>query len=182
MLIKKLPVHNPPPMMSLHWSVPWPYERSVEKQIDTKEARAKEKKNPRKAVRFTGQYVGPYFLNNATGLEPKGDTARKIFYKEQSIRIWEYEFSVITPENMQLYINGSHKLIPDSVAEEDFLNSVLKGKKKILYQSARVMGCDHYQAMLVCMGIDIFDPKYEVPPLGWYKIRPEYGEYFGCNE
>ena len=161
MIIKRIPTYPTPPRMSLHWSVFWPNEKYAKQQEERKKEDSLNPLNP-------GHW----------GIEPDFGTARKIIFEGEQIRIFDYEFSAPSPENLHIYINESHELMAGSVAEEDFINNTLCGKKKILYQSARIMGCDHYQAMLTVMGVDIFDPKYEVPPIGWYKIRPEYGQYF----
>jgi len=66
------------------------------------------------------------------------------------------------------------------VAEEKIIEDILSGVKKRIYEQALVDGCDNKQAFLMANGIDVSE-EYDVPRMGWYRIRPEYGNVF-CYE
>ena len=49
------------------------------------------------------------------------------------------------------------------------------------YEEALVDGCNEEQAYMVAMGVKITDAELEIPPLGWYRAKREYMEYF-CRD
>lgn len=170
MLIAKLPTRPSPPKMSIHWSTHWPFKRMADRQKE------KVKKNE------LGEGAGSVYVDFLTmfGREPVAKDARKIIYNDRELRVWPHEFTEITPENMRLYVEESHELVSGTVAEETLIKD-MKGIKKEIYDAALLDGCTHYQAQLMALGVDVSDENFEFPPIGWYRIKREYGEYF-CTD
>ena len=171
MLTTKLPTNPSPPKMSIFWSESWP---------NTEYARRQKEQVEKGVLRNFGEDC--YFSDLVRcGKEPRWDQARKIVYKDQQIRVVPHEFSELTTKKMKLYLDGSHELIPGNVAEQDIMDSLLRGSKKRVYEAALVEGCTKYEARLMALGVDISEGHYEIPAIGWYRIRPEYGLVF-CSE
>ncbi len=171
MLTTKLPTNPSPPNMSLFWSEPCPhlgYARKQKKQIKDG---------------FLEDFGGECYYSNFAGFikEPRWDQARRIVHKDQQIRVFPHEFSELTTKKIKMYLDGSHELVPGNVAEQDIMDSLLRGSKKRVYEAALVEGCTEYEARLMALGADISEGHYEIPAIGWYRIRPEYGLTF-CNE
>ena len=80
-----------------------------------------------------------------------------------------------------MYLEDSYELVPGNVAEQDIMDSLLRGSKKRIYEASLVDGCTKYEARLMSLGVDISEGHYEILAIGWYRIRPEYGLIF-CNE
>lgn len=199
MLIQKLPTKPSPPKMSIFWSTEWPGPdsshggRPLGKDIcvncgepihyrvsggeDIAYCGCGSKPEP---VTAEDRIIAP----NQFGAEPNWPFARRIHYKGADIRVFPHEFSVVKPENLRAYVLGdpavttadthSHDLVPDSVASERMIEAVLDGESRPIYDAALNDGADHNQAMLVALGQDITLPDMEFPPLGWYRMVPEY--------
>lgn len=166
MLIKKLTTVVSPPKMSIFWSEPWP-----NKDIAKRQKKQLEEVSDR------------YLDGIGYGFEPHFGKARKIMYKDEAIRVFPHEFSAITAENMKLYVEGdgaepSHEIIPGTVAEAEYVKDIKSGIKHVLYEQALLDGCTDRQAFLTAMSLDVTDAELEFPPIGWYRIKPEYGEYY----
>jgi hypothetical protein len=190
-------------MLSIFWSVPW-YDNPEEvKEVIESIMRTmlinehgkfqcwrdfkRSIKDPEEYKRLSKR-VKKYIDENDTfpsrngfGREPNLARARKIRYKDEDIKIFPHEFSVISKENMRLYVQGdddsenSHDLITTDVAEETLLREITEGELKPIVEAAQLDGCTMAQAILVALGMDITIPEAEFPPLGWYKIKPEFG-------
>ena len=186
MLIKKLPTNPSPPKMSIFWSIPWPDVKVIERQRMQLTDPLKRQRSycdiPKTlTVREEKGLTGDIYFNYFGFQEPQWNGARKINYKGEQIRVFPHEFSELTLENLKMYLEDSHELIPGTVAEEDIMDSVLRGNKRRIYDAALVDGCTEYEARLMAMGVDVADGHYEIPAIGWYRIRPEYGHVF-CYE
>ena len=168
MLKDKLPTIIAPPKLSMFWSVPWPHDHYAAMQKD------KAKKGGLEDLE------GDCFYG-IFGKEPRWADARKILFKGESIRVFPNEFTIVKRENMVEYLNqGVYELVSDTVAEQSVTHEALHGSKKVIYEEALVDGCNENEARLMAMGVDV-SKKYEIPPIGWYRIRPEYGLVF-CSE
>jgi len=182
MLIKKLPTVVSPPKMSILWSTLWPYEPSSyvkSRKKETDEAKKQYKKEMDEGMGMS-----------AFGQEPDFENARRIYYKGENLRVWPHEFSVMTPEKMKDYIivGQSHILV-----ECDYMDHISEGQEKKvkdlildaitkpIYEAALIDGCNDNEARLVALGIDITTEEPDFPPISWYKIKPEYGNYY-CTE
>lgn len=127
------------------------------------------------------------------GKDPNWARARKIRYQDDEIRVFPHEFSVLTHENMSMYIGysnpeeGSHELVSGNVAETKLLQEVLEGDLREVYNAALVDGCSHSMAIGMALGIDVSDTEKDglelakFPPVGWYRCKPEYASFY-CDE
>ena len=169
MLITKLPTNPSPPKLSIFWSVPWTEEKYVKQQKEMVEKEYLSK-------------LGDCYFNDISfwGKEPDWEGARKIVYQNNEIRIFPHEFSVLELEKLKLYIFESHDLMPGSVAEEKLMKE-LRGEKKLYYEAALLEGATEREAILTAMGVDITEGQYEIPQIGWYKVKPEYGMIY-CDQ
>lgn len=167
LLTQKLPIQNPPPPLSIHFSHPWPMDDEVvERQL----------------VR-NGEYGNPF------GQEPNYLTARKIMWNKQAVRVFSYEFSIISAESMTLYTQGtptmkkdtrpSHFFQPgESVGEKRVHAEIMFGERRAIYDAALVDGDTHEQAYLVALEKDVLDAMEFPPPTGWWECQPEYVDFF----
>ena len=174
MLIKKLPVIISPPRMSIFWSTSWPYEIKL---------------------RVKYKVANNYFCDEEDekfhphGFEPDCKNARRILYKGENIRVWPHEFTAVSPEHMKMYVmeDCSHELVTveflDHVEYEGSRSKALILDKVTtpIYEAALIDGCTESQAKLIAMGMDITAEEPEFPPIGWYRIKKEFGLVF-CTE
>ena len=186
-LIKKLPTNPSPPKMSIFWSLPWPDTKMIEKQKMQLTDPLKRKKSysdiPRTLTVLEEEGLDSNIYFDYFGfMGPQWNGARRINYKGKQIRIFPHEFTELVLENMKLYLEDSHELVPGSVAEEDIMDSILRGVKRKIYDAALVDGCAEYEARLMAMGVDVSSDHYEIPAIGWYRIKPEYGNIFCYKE
>jgi hypothetical protein len=119
------------------------------------------------------------------GLENNWAGARKIHYKDTDIRVFPDEFSVMTDEKMAMYTglseDASHLLIPSSVADATLIQEVLSGSLREVFDAAMVDGCTPEQARAMAFGVDTTDALASLPPIGWYRCRQDYAEFY-CHE
>lgn len=204
MLIKKLPTKLSPPKMSIFWSIPW-YTKDELPVIATKMLKIIKRgegfpsgeefaefayEHRKDRGKDTGTVVtekmekllSSNLFNDIFGWAPNNYKARKISYKDEQIKVFPHEYSIIPADRMRVYTGeeGSHELVPSNVAEEKIIEDILNGLKKRIYEQAMIDGCDSKQAFLVANGVDIIE-NFDIPKLGWYRIRPEYGNVF-CYE
>ena len=179
MLTKKLPTQVSPPMMSIFWSVPWPY---------LPDCVAKAKARHRKSA-STEKIITNYDNHNGSpwGNEPDAKNARRIFYKSENIRVWPHEFSEMTPEKMKFYIldEQCHKLVKSDYVDIADDNKTKQASEeitdeitKLIYDAALLDGCNENQAKMVALGMDITIEDAEFPAIGWYRIKAGYGLHF----
>lgn len=166
-LTRRLPIENPPPILSLHWSVAWANMEYARSQFD----------------RYANE-VGelPHSADGAIwvelGKEPDWLHARKIRWNGGDVRIFPHEFTKTTEEKLLLFTKETHDLQAGDVAHNALLDMILKDDLKPAYESLLLEGCTKEQAILVLQGMDIDDAS-TIPPTGWYKLKPQYQEYFG---
>ena len=94
--------------------------------------------------------------------------------------MFEHEYSILNSGSLTAYLTESHELVAGTVAEHTIINRDLKGIRREIYDAA-LLDCNEYQAKLMALGVDVSEDNYEIPPIGWYRIRPEYGNQF-CYE
>ena len=177
MIREKLPPieGGAPPVMSLHWSVPWPMGKEIVENYF------------KKRVGFSNDFdTLQEDINNIAessfdisfgGVDPNPLLARRIRWKDKDVRLFDHEISFVTVENMSLYIEeGSHEFRPGSTAEANLIEEILTGDKKLIYDAALVDGATHNQAVQVALGHDL--SGIEIPPIGWYECRKEYVQHF----
>jgi len=221
MLIKKLPTKISPPKLSMFWSQPYPDARVVKRQFETFYNQGRfDGDLPVSGKNFRKQNVSFFhdedgnilseellqekilsYMNSQLdvlydnyfgfGAEDNWAKARKIVYNEETIRVFEREFSVLTHDKMSEYLGltghgGSHELVPDSVAEETLFEQILEGDLRDVFDAALMDGCTDEQAIGVALGLDVAleyhgDKLAEYPPLGWYRCKSEYAKMF-CSE
>lgn len=118
------------------------------------------------------------------GLEPNWVGAMTIRWEDADVRIFPHEYSVCDLNSMQLLVYGddagpgAYDLMPASVAELKLVTGVLDGELRPIYEAALLDGCNHEQAVAVALEQDILAGAYEIPPAGWYRLKPEYAEIF----
>jgi hypothetical protein len=195
MLREKLPTEVSPPKMSLFWSTPWPLEpesyikgrtlTQYNKEKKLAEEAGMEVKSYKEWKRSRQKELGLAFH----GYDPDYDTARRIFYKGENIRVWDHEFSEVSQENMRIYIleDESHELVMADYIDnieyegERTKDLVLDAISTPIYEAALLDGCSENQARLVAIGMDVTEEDVEFAPVGWYKIKREIGLMF-CDE
>lgn len=168
MLTKKLPTVVSPPKLSIFWSIPWPLE------VKERNVRARSRESA-----FSKMLDKDASL---WGREHDYEGARKILYKDESVRVFPEEFTEIDSKKLMFYIDeGLYELTPNTVAEDELMEEKLTKGKRMIFDAALVDGCTPAQAMLVALGKDPTIESPEVPAIGWYKCREEYARYF-CYE
>lgn len=187
-LTKKLPTKPSPPKLSLFWSVPWPDEKFGKRQI------LEQKKNvslyyDEDTIAEADDYdeiknADVYYTT--LGKEGNFNRARRILYAGESIRVFPHEFSELSNAKMKYFISeGLYDFVAEGAASESLLGSItgeLDKEGKTIYEAALLDGCNPEQAMATAMGIDLTVDDPEFPPLGWYKVKPEYGCVFAYEE
>ena len=210
MLTKKLPTVVSPPKLSIHWSTPWPDLEHFKGQISlidlgdddeldklllevkplirNKTARRKlDVSDPELLILAEKVKKHTSFFSSLGFFEHNWAGARKILYKNESIRIFPDEFSEVTDESMKIYTiddglgNISHKLIPGNVAEATMLEHILETDQHFVKEAAILDGCTEQQAILVALGLDILDGFADNKPLGWYKCKKKYAQVY-CHD
>lgn len=176
MLLTKLSTLASPPKLSVHWSFPWGDEEraaSQKKRLNSNNSPWAEDEDGEFNEDATVYYT---FL----GKEPNWKNARAIYYKNDKIRIFPHEFSIVTPKEMQDFVDeGALELVEDPTVTQILGERSLKGKTQHdVYGAALVDGCDHWQAMMVALGED---PTGEFPPIGWWKMSEQFAGVF-CYE
>lgn len=133
MLLTKLPTLASPPKLSVHWSFLWPNEENV----------ASQKKRLNEDGEFNEDATVYYtFL----GKEPNWKNARAIYYKNDKIRIFPHEFSIVAPKEMQRFVDeGALELIEDPTVTQILGEEALKGKlsmmfMELLWSTAAIVG------------------------------------------
>lgn len=201
MLRKRLPCLVSPPKMSVHWSAPWPGEAAGEGIPDFTRQQRQTCLRCGTLIRESEPGAqcecadGPEYLTEQTDHtwdEPFGKTsnwafARKIIYKGEALRVFPHEFSALSEAGLTLLTGVGllpgepppFELVPDGVAQDTVYESVIDGELKPVYEMALLDGCLHEQAVAVALGNDItFPAPGGPPPLGWYRLRPPYVNYF----
>jgi hypothetical protein len=194
MIIKNLPIQNPPPRYSIFWSIPWPSEdamilnslefvKSEMNQDDEFPPAGFSRKRKRREFDPTiKQTDHAIYSSNDTVFgcaTPNWFGARAIMYGGEKIRVFPHEFAVQPPEQMNYFINQEEafNLVPDNVAEERSVNAILDGELKPIYEAALLEGANHNQALLVALEKDITIPDADFPPIGYYLLKEEWREY-----
>jgi hypothetical protein len=210
MLIQKLPTEVSPPKLSILWSTPWPDGKNSVRQIknfikdrawqdfdgtfplDEDEEELSTKKLYQKVEAYLATRSYGYERNGdyapLYGNEPNWVGARAILYKNQSLRVFPHEFSILSQENMAMYIGAdggeapSHELVASSVADAQLLEHVFQGDARDVYDAALVDGCVSAQATAMALGVDVSEVQAaSFPAIGWYRCRREYAEMY-CHE
>jgi hypothetical protein len=213
MLIKKLPTKPSPPKLSIFWSDEWMNEEIVVSQfkrmygtwrrdglkeidpnffLDEDGNRLNDTLLQAKMIAWMQVKESDRLYYEGFGADANWAKARSIFYKGERIRVFPEEFSILTHENMSLYIGmtgdaPSHELVPDTVSSQKVVHEALEGSLKEVYDAALVDGCTHAQAVAMALGIGFDDPAGEsglasFPPMGWYRCIPEYALYYAYEE
>ena len=201
MITKKLPTLHSPPKLSIFWSTPWPSDNYSDSQVKfyldqlvDKDADFDLDENGKKLTKIqivdkakALMALEPYLIGIG-GFEHNYLSARAIYYKDDTIRVFTDEFIVLTQENMGLYIgmtgeDGSHELVSSTVAETTVQRSIFEGALKEVYDTARLDGCTDEQAYAMALGIDVSEKIQggklaSYPAVGWYRPKKEYAEVF----
>jgi hypothetical protein len=189
LLRQKLPTAVSPPKMAILWSVPWPHHEYAVRQAtlehdDIRKRAILKRRKGKKSDDEEVELLPPdqLMVVNQMGCEPNWNGARKIQFDGESLRVFPHEFTPVPSERLRFYIDeGVYELIPEGAASEAVIEDLMEGDKRVLWEHALVDGCTDAQAKMVALGIDITLPDVEVPPVGWYRCRPEYAAHF-CYE
>lgn len=189
MIIKCLPVKNPPPRYSIFWSTAWPSEDAmINKSLKLIQASAKY--SARDAIEGDWPYdevdnikeTDTYIFTPQDMMfgkkTPNWFGARAIIYQGEKIRIFPHEFTPQSNQNMHLFINQeqAYDFYPNTVAEERQVQLVLTGELRPIYEQALLDGANHNQALLTLLEQDITMPDADFPPMGYYVLKEEWAE------
>jgi len=161
MLTRKLPTLVSPPKMSIHFSYPWPMENS-------------------NATKNKPKYDSDYaWASQSWVREHDYGGARKIMFRGEAIRVFPDEYSYVTNERLEEYLQKSHVLIQEDgwgVVDTSFKDK----EEKTIFEAALLDGASDYQALATLYATKIDDIPC-LPPVGWLRIKEEYGLLF-CTE
>lgn len=126
-----------------------------------------------------GKEVKALWTNSSIfGKDPNFNGAVKIVHEGRDIRVFPHEFNYITDERMS-EIMEAYVLVSEDAPKSALVDYVLDTDQKFLYEFALLEGGTHDIAMQVALGGNIEDGQltsYE--PAGWYRLIPEYQEFF----
>jgi len=170
MIIADLPTEPAPPKMSIHWSTSWAAGRFIKSQ----EIRAGRKIQPDEPW-----VIDENFL--CFGLEPNMTGARRIRFEGKEIRVFPHEFSAMTPQKMERFITEeeAYDLVPGDAASDTLVKGILDGETRPIYEAALIDGCNHNQAIMTALGMDLTIEEPTFPAVGYYVMKEEYARYFG---
>jgi hypothetical protein len=145
---------NPPPPISIHWSVPWPMDAKM--------------------------CLQNFLTEDIWGKSGNPLTARKVVFNEHEFRLFDCEFSFLSAQNMEHFVLGleneppSHMLRPArGLAEKILIADVVDGERKPIYEAALLDGATEAQAFQTAMEVDVLG-GVQFPPVGWYECKEEY--------
>lgn len=192
LITKKIACECAPPKLSIFWAVPWPHENYQKDYIynEREDARVKTWNPKRRGAPAVMQArlfpLADGTLMNDLGLrEQDWQGAMKIHHGGREVRVFPDEFIHVSDDNLEQYIGESHVLMPgSSPAEVELVAGILDPENKdqrLIYDAALVDGADHAQAIMTALGGDPTKGMSGLPPIGWYKCKPEYAYYF-CRD
>ena len=164
MITKRIPTDPSPPKMAIFWSELWGHS----------------KKDIERYEKTDNGWDGFGFVDDRR-------KSMRVEYEGTNIRILDGEYSIVAPERMRIYLgledgmdeeDGSHYLVPCSVSDKMIQREIRKGSKGVLMEAAMLDGCNKIQAKMVANGIDVTEPDYEIPPLGYYMVKEHYADLF----
>lgn len=210
-LTKKLPTKPAPPKLSIHWAEPWPIKDGSVKDrmnqlttpritktafdaagnivsIDAGEMTAEEAKlNNVEALNDPEDDM--LYDDVGFGVEHNFLKAYGLFYKGEKLRVFPDEFNILPAQRMREYVYGipgedlpSHDLV--TVGNEKdamLLRTALETDLKSIYDAALIDGCTPVMANMVALGHPVEDETIEFPPIGWYRCKREFAEYW-CTD
>lgn len=191
MLHTKLSTVVAPPRLSIHFSTPWPLVR----QPDVSERKRKTAENAkiRRTLEATKDMTDEeidFFLsshedddmleNPFGGLEHDCANARSIFFRGERIRVFGDECSIISNDHLNEYYPEAYDLVEELPNVEDKPNFHLSRQQREVVDAALVDGCTRFEALMVANGEPIEGGMF--PPVGWFKIKPEYGRAFATED
>lgn len=166
MLTKKLSTEKSPPKLSYHWAESWPMIEWAVKQ-------ERAIRSGEMVVMADGCLSSPVYEN-----EPDWRYAVGIIFQGEKIRIFPHEFSK-SEGSLRELVNGDGVIFHPSETVAA-LARTLSVAKQTIKEAAMLDGCDEFEAELVAHGKDPFEAA-ELPPTGWYEVRPELASVF-CYE
>jgi len=137
--------------------------------------------------RFYERFTSNPFDSSALfgrGSEPNWAGALKIRYKNEDVRIFPHEYSILSDQRLKLYLEkGVCELVLSDMPGESALESNLEISPdlKVLYEAALLEGASDSQAKLLALGRMNLNDNTEIIPLGWYKCKNEHAALF-CDE
>jgi hypothetical protein len=109
-------------------------------------------------------------MSGIEGLSPNRAGKLRIMVNDHPVGIFPHEFSILTEENMSIYLEDHcHELCLSGQAEEELEH--LTKEQKPIYEASLLDGCNHYEATLNSMGKKIVTGF--PPAIGWYKPHPD---------
>lgn len=205
MIIKDIPVdkQHKPQKLGIYWAVPWDINydhiisaivrdedlrHNISKQFDVSlyptgrmtsirnKVQAFVLQNKQKVVAFMSLQGNILYDSVGMGREDNPALKVQIMIGEEPVGILSYEYSKLTAENMNVYLEEvSHYLVPQSNISHEILE--LTRRQHFIKDAALLDGCTPHQADMVALGKD---PEVDFPPpLGWYKAQDTLVEMFG---
>lgn len=178
LLTKKLPSAVSPPRFSIHWGIEW----GVSNSLSSQQKRIKQFRLERNGDRMVS------LDDMLHGYEGDEENALAILYKGERIKVYPHECNYLSPESMRNYVFGiegdniiSHDLEPSSDAGSLLLKTATETALKDVMDAAILDGCSYFQALAVLMGMDTEDASSEVPPVGWFRCKPQIALVY-CDE
>ena len=109
------------------------------------------------------------------GSSPNRAGKLRIMVNAHPVGIFPHEFSILTEENMSIYLEDHcHELCLSGQAQEELEH--LTKEQKPIYEASLLDGCNHYEATLNSMGKKIITGF--PPAIGWYKPHPDLVSQF----
>jgi len=126
LLIEKLPTKPSPPKLSIFLCLPWPDEGYVKK------VKGRAKRGLLAPERL--------IMEDLIDIE-QWEGARKIRYKDETIRVFPHEFNPVETKFIEDMVDGgAHTIVPESPAEEDVIDKTLRKGQREIYEAAIIDG------------------------------------------
>ena len=175
---RMLPTQIRPPKLSILWSWPTRSDKYKERAALQKEQYKGWYREEHKELKTTDFYFED---GSPFGMTPNYTGTREFWYESELITIFPNEFNFIDAKKLHLWIIGGEDGFPshDLIHYDD--NQIYKimsnPDTRAIYEAALVDGATPEVAKLVVLGFDV-DEDFELLPIGWYQLKPEYTDYF----
>ena len=112
--------------------------------------------------------------NSLWGFTPNHNGKLRVMVGNEAVGIFPHECSILTKENMEIYLEDSHELVMSDVSKEVF--GIFDEDQKFIRDAAMLDGCDYPQASRVALGKKV---EFDFPmPFGYYHCVDEIRNNF----
>lgn len=183
-LTQKVPAFGSPPKMSIHWAGANAADvvRQHKQKVGSGEIRLNDYDEPQLLD------VGDKFVDNFGYYEPKEDGSVWIIYDTDPVKIWPHEYSVVSDENLKMYLQGSG-------CEKTASHVPMYGSTPLLYDPMTTVetrqfttyprfNVEAYEAALIDGAEDItafYTSLGNLPKDLWFALIKPYGDMFGLS-